>query len=336
MDLGYAYANARIKGMRSNLLDENAFRELMQVKTLDEVTALLEQTPYKQDLVEASKTYTGVQRIDVALHNNQARVIAKLAKILPAKGRALFAMLAAEWDAQNLKLIFSKKHLGQEIAREELIPTGKNFDRFYAKLITAKTAGEALEFAASKWGSIKFKVAARELAKKNPDLKSVIAEIDAERARQLVLLAQNASDPLTRKIVEQQLAFENAMAVLRLKKEGVKNAEKVIVYKNGAIAKMLQAQDFDEAVKQALLAYSLSPEQASKAKESLSLLEIALERKTVNAILALTKMSVMSFATAIGFVYLKKVEVSNLRKIAYANAFGLKQELGQYVFAINA
>ncbi|MBS3070207.1 V-type ATPase subunit [Candidatus Micrarchaeota archaeon] len=335
MDLGYAYANARIKGMRSNLLDENAFRELMQVKTLDEVTALLEQTPYKQDLVEASKNHSGVHRIDVALHSNQARVIAKLSKILPAKGKVLFAMLASEWDAQNLKLVFSKKHLGQEIAREELMPTGKSFENFYAKLIAAKTLGEALEFAASKWGSRRFKAAARELAKK-PDLKGAIAEIDAERARQLVLLAKNASDPLTRKIVEQQLAFENAMAVLRLKKEGVKNAEKFVVYKNGAIAKILQAQDFDEAVKQAALAFSLTPEQAAKAKESLALLEIALERKTVNSILALTKMSVMSFATAIGFVYLKKVEVSNLRKIAYANAFGLKQELGQYVFAINA
>ena len=68
----------------------------------------------------------------------------------------------------------------------------------------------------------------------------------------------------------------------------------------------------------------------------LPVLEIALERKAVEKTLRLTRLGVLSFATAVGFVFLKNVEVSNLRKIAYANAFGLKQELGEYIFAINA
>ncbi|MEM4255014.1 MAG: V-type ATPase subunit [Candidatus Norongarragalinales archaeon] len=335
MDLSYAYANARVKGMRSNLLDENAFRELMQVKTMDEITAILEQTPYKQDLVEASKSYSGVQRIDVALHANMAKTMAKVGKVLPSEGRRLFSALACEWDAQNFKLILSKKALGMETAREELLALGGKNERIYAPALTAKTLPEALEAIASKWGSRRFKNKIREMAKRNPDLKQAIREIEGERARQLQTLAAKA-DPLTAKIIGQQLALENAMAVLRLKKEGVKNAEEQVSYKNALVARMLQAQDYDAALKEVVEAFGLSTEETAKAKQSLPLFEIALERKTVSKMLALSKRSVMDFATIVGFVFLKGVEVSNLRKIAYANAFDLTGEIGQYVFAINA
>ncbi len=335
MDLSYAYTNARIKGMRSNLLDENVLREMMQVKTIDEITAILEQTPYKQELIEASKNYSGVQRIDVALHANMAKTIAKVAKVLPAEGKKLFALLNAEWDAQNFKLILSKKALGMEVSGEELISFDRKRERLYARLIASKSIGEAIESIASKWGSGKFKSKIREMAKRNPELKDVIREIENERVRQLISLCKKA-DPLTAKIVQQQLGFENAMAVLRLKKEGVKNPEEFVVYKNALVNGLLQAQDFDAAVKEAAEAFGLQPDEANKAKQSLSLFEIALERKSVDRILSLSKRSVMDFATVVGFVFLKSVEVSNLRKIAYANAFGLKQELGQYVFAINA
>lgn len=334
MDLGYAYANARVKGMRSNMLDSNTMRELMQVKTIDEITAILEQTPYKQDLVEASKSHSGVQRIDVALHSNMARTVAKVGKVLPDEGKKLFALLSAEWGAENLKLIISKKALGTEISKEEVPAFGKRSERLYSKMLQAKNLAEAIELAASSWGSKKFKNRMMEIAKK-PDLKQAIREIENDRVRQLQQLAKKA-DPLTKKMVEQQLGLENAMAVLRLKKEGVKNPGEFLPYTNALVTALLKSQDYDAAFKHAAEAFGLQPEEASKARQSLPVLEIALERKAVMKILSMSKRSVMDFATVVGFVFLKRVEVSNLRKIAYANAFGLKQELGEFVFAINA
>ncbi len=335
MDLGYAYANARIKGMKSNLLDSNALRELMQVKTIDEVTALLEQTPYKQDLIEASKRYEGVQRIDVALHSNFARTIEKVARIIPAKDRKLFEMLMVEWDAENFKRILSKKSLGQEASKEDVLGMDPKKKVFYEKLLGAKTLAEGMQLIASKWGSKRFKNAMRELAGKNPDLKSAIREIDFEKGRSMLALSKNAS-PLTQKIIKQKLAFENAMVILRLRKEGVKKPANMVVFKNALVSKLLETEDYDESIKITAHAFGLQPEAIAKAKVSLASFEIALEKKTVERILSLTRMSVLEFATALGFVYLKGVEVSNLRKIAYANVYGLKEELGEYVFAINA
>jgi V/A-type H+-transporting ATPase subunit C len=338
MDLSYAYANARIKGMKSNLLGENVFRELMQVKTLDEITALLEQTPYKQDLVEASKQYHGVQRIDVALHKNLARTFATVGRILPPSGRKLFAFLNAEWDAQNLKLILSKKALGEEIRAAELLGAVKG--SFYEKLLKTKNPQEAVELIAIKWGSGEFgrrmkKLLASQGGRDAGLFRSAIQEIEREKVKELVLLSQS-SDALTKKIVEQQLAVENAMIVLRLKREGVKNIGKFVLYKSAFINSLLNAGDFDEALKMTASEFSLTQETVAKARESLSALEIALERKAVEKTMRLTRLSVLSFATAVGFVFLKNVEVSNLRKIAYANAFDLKQELGEQIFAINA
>ena len=98
VDLGYAYANARVKGMKSNLLGSHVFRELMQVRTVDEVIALLEQTPYKKDLVEASRMRSGVQLVDVALSNNLARTIATMGRIMPKHASGLFSLLTADWE----------------------------------------------------------------------------------------------------------------------------------------------------------------------------------------------------------------------------------------------
>ena len=337
MDLSYAYANARIKGMKSNLLGENVFRELMQVKTMDEITALLEQTPYKQDLVEASKQYRGVHRIDVALHKNLARTVATVGRILPVAGRKLFSMLNAEWDAQNLKFILSKKSLGEGIQASDMPDSMKG--SFYEKLLKTKSPQEAAGFIASKWGSREFKRRLKKLLAsqggKDGIFRIAIQEIERERVKELVLLSQSA-DALTRKIVEQQLAVESTMAVLRLKKEGVKEIEKFVLYKSPFVNSLLEAGEFEECLKRTASEFGLGQETLAKARTSMPVLEIALERKAVEKTLRLTRLGVLSFATAVGFVFLKNVEVSNLRKIAYANAFGLKQELGEYIFAINA
>lgn len=337
MDLSYAYANARIKGMKSNLLDDNVMRELLQVKTLDEITALLEQTAYRQDLVEASKEYEGVQRIDVAVHNNLARTISKVSKILPHKSAKLFESLNAEWDAESFKRILSKKALGLEVSEEDYFSPSKNKGNksFHEMLAAAKTLGEAMEVIASKWGSARFRNNVRLIAAQTQDLRSAIREIELERARQLAVLAKSA-DPLTRKIVHLRLAVETAMVILRLKKEGVKKPAEFVVYRNALSTQLLDTEDFDECVKITASAFGLSPETAAKGKTSLSAFEIALEKKTVEKVLSWTRMGVLDFSTAVGFVYLKSVEVSNLRKIAFANAYGLKQELGEFVFAINS
>jgi len=108
------------------------------------------------------------------------------------------------------------------------------------------------------------------------------------------------------------------------------------LYKSPFVNSLLEAGEFEECLKRTASEFGLGQETLAKARTSLPVLEIALERKAVEKTLRLTRLGVLSFATAVGFVFLKNVEVSNLRKIAYANAFGLKQELGEYIFAINA
>ena len=167
------------------------------------------------------------------------------------------------------------------------------------------------------------------------DFRGIIQGLERERVKRLKAFIRIA-DPLTGKIMGRQLLLESVMAILRLKKEGVKNPGEFVLYKNHLVKRLLAIEDYGECLKETVHAFGLPPETVEKAKHSLSLLEIALERKSVERILSWTRLSVLSFATAVGFVFLKNVEVSNLRKIAYANAYGLKEELKDYVFAINA
>lgn len=329
MDLGYAFANARVKGMKSALLNANSVRELMQISTIDEMTALLEQTSYKGDLVEASKNYEGVQRIDVALNANLARVTYKVWKMLPPSERKKFELLYAEWDAQDFKTVFSKKAAGLEIAQNDLLNVFPQRKAVFERLKKAKDLREALSAAASLWNSPHFKIAMQKiLSEKELDFRKAIEEVERERVRRLETLSKN-SDSNTKKTVQAILEFQGIMVALRLKKENLP-AKEALLFKRPGVKKVIHSKSFEHALEEACKHYGVKDVPASLSKA-----EIEFEKALSQKILRYSRMSVLSFGTVVGFLFLKQMEVANLRKIAFANYYGLKDEMKELIFAVN-
>ena len=57
--VGYEYANARIRGMKSRLLDRKELEELAGKLDIESVINQLEETPYREDIEDASVTIYG-------------------------------------------------------------------------------------------------------------------------------------------------------------------------------------------------------------------------------------------------------------------------------------
>ena len=85
MDVSFGYCNARVKAMETRLLPEPVFRELKQVKSLSEVTQVLEQTSYKESLVDASVKYSGAELVLKGLQKDFLSTLVKVRKMLPKK-----------------------------------------------------------------------------------------------------------------------------------------------------------------------------------------------------------------------------------------------------------
>lgn len=122
----FPYINARVRAMRSRLLDAGQMEELLAVPTLDAFTQALNTTPYGHEVQEALTRYPALQAVDAALARNFYHTTTKILGFADGKPRQLIEVVLMRWDLANLRLILRGKHTGsggEEIAAN-VIPAG--------------------------------------------------------------------------------------------------------------------------------------------------------------------------------------------------------------------
>jgi len=122
----FPYINARVRAMRSRLLDAGRMEELLALPTLEAFVQALTTTPYGPDLQAALARAPALQAVDVALARNFYHTTTKVLSFADGRARALIEVVLMRWDLLNLRLILRGKHSGtspEEIAAN-LIPAG--------------------------------------------------------------------------------------------------------------------------------------------------------------------------------------------------------------------
>lgn len=122
----FPYINARVRAMRSRLLDAGRMEELLALPTLEAFVQALNNTPYGHDLQEALTRYPALQAVDVALARNFYQSTTRILSFADGRARALIEAVLMRWDLGNLRTILRGKHTGTpagEIAAN-LMPAG--------------------------------------------------------------------------------------------------------------------------------------------------------------------------------------------------------------------
>ncbi|HEU5299519.1 MAG TPA: V-type ATPase subunit [bacterium] len=122
----FPYINARVRAMRSRLLDPGRMEELLALPTLDAFVQALNNTPYGHDLQEALARYPALQAVDVALARNFYQSTTRILSFADGAPRDLIEVVLMRWDLGNLRTILRGKHTGtpaEEIAAN-LMPAG--------------------------------------------------------------------------------------------------------------------------------------------------------------------------------------------------------------------
>ncbi|HXV99576.1 MAG TPA: V-type ATPase subunit, partial [Anaerolineae bacterium] len=78
MPSGYDYGNARLRAMRSRLLKEADYSNLLAKGNLEELINALAETPYKEDIEIALTRRAGVQCIFEAVRANLTRTLQQI------------------------------------------------------------------------------------------------------------------------------------------------------------------------------------------------------------------------------------------------------------------
>ncbi len=133
----YGYINARVRGMKSHLLDRGFYERLIKIEDLHSIISELERTPYKAELDECvARDQLELLAIDEALKRNLARTFRKMLSFMKDQPKRLTGVLLARWDLHNLKSILRGKHIGatEEEIQKSLIPAGDIGIPFLAEL----------------------------------------------------------------------------------------------------------------------------------------------------------------------------------------------------------
>ncbi len=345
VDLSYAYANARVKAMKTKLLPQPVLREMMVVKTLNEVIAVLEEGPYKEAFVDSSVKYSGRKLILNALFLDFSRTMQKLMKIAPPKALPTLRKVLEKWEVQTIQLVLASKATGEPVNADELIFLEPGRMNALTAFLDAQNLDAAItELSKTNYGPAVF--GAKADYDRAKDYRVYVNALDKFYYSDLSKALAQTKDGHAEKLVRAEIDAHNFLLALRMKHSTSKKVragevttpEKIEAYfiagGDTAFAKQLAyAPDYDAALALVEQKYGIANAiQAARETNSLTPIEIALDRKFVDQISRTALLSVLCFGAIMGYLYLKQKEILVVRAITFATELGLAEDMKKMVF----
>ena len=122
----YGYGNARVRAMKSRLLDARAYGDLLAATSIDMVIEMLVRTAYRETIEATLVKYGGVKCVAEALRLDLARTVGRIKLFFEGRPRALVALLLSRWDMRNLMAVLRGQARGvpAEEILDALVPAG--------------------------------------------------------------------------------------------------------------------------------------------------------------------------------------------------------------------
>jgi V/A-type H+-transporting ATPase subunit C len=330
--MDWGYINARMRGMKSRLLDHRTLDNLILQPDLDSLIGELEKTPYRDDIIEARGRYAGIACIEYALRKNFVRTFRKiLAFAGKEEAEQFIGIFLHRWDVQNIKTILRGKniHVTNEEILDCLVPAGELDEVTLTELVRQQDPKAVIDLLATwriPWAK-PLTTAFPEFARSG-DLGILECALDRyyyEEALRTVK-APDANHTMIRNILSTEIDVVNIKTVLRMIRDHVDPEEgKKFLLPGGSefdlkkLVRMLALNTIDDALVQAAASryrfLSGIPGAAVKAQK-ISVIEKELERYLVMQGTRAFLGDPLSVASLIGYFWAKYNEITNIRVIS--------------------
>lgn len=328
----YGYANARLRALRSRLLDRRALVEMASLGRLEDVIARLAQTPYADAIQEALGRYTGVRVVMEAARLHLAHSLRRVRSFYGPDAVHLVDALLARWDLANLKTLLRGQaaHARPEDTLAALTPAGVLGDaalRLLARQPDPAALGDSLRL----WNVTYAQAVRSALTTTRAGHEGLGLEVALDRefyARILAGLGAGENDALVRAALAHDIDAANIMTALRLRRAGAPAETATPWFLPGGslpidslLALTLASRD-DEAL--ALLrATRFGPPLASLESLDLIRLQRLLDGVRVRFGVAFFSRDPLTIAPAIGYIAAQSAETTNVRLVGQGVALGL-------------
>ena len=333
----YAYAVARVKAKKANLMGNDAYQKML-LMSLPEISRFISESGYAKEITELTGKFDGINLIEHATYMNMSRL---LKGILDSTTGELHDTLAAnleKWDIWNLKVILRGKSFGIDVdnLREDLVPAGNLDSAMLEKLISLETEDDVLS-QYCKMNDTVIPQSVMEAYKEQGNLAPIEDFLDKHHYERLLASIDPSSRPtrLYQDFVRKEIDIVNIETILKLKMEGVHGEEVMKYYISGGkdIDKKLATQlanaetlsaavndlaqlDFYEDIKEALDADA----------NSLKDIVAGMKKYKMKMTRSFSHLYPLSIIPIIDYMIHKENEVNNIRIIARGIDSGLDKD----------
>jgi len=334
------YVCTRMRVRKSKLLPREEYQRMLNM-SLPEITRLIEETTYKQEIDELGTMFKGIDLLEVSLSWNLAKEYQRIQNITPGSLKQFTRAYLRYWDIQNTLTILRGKSQGEKSGKikEVLVPAG-NLDKVMLdRLLNEDSPDRVIE---ALKGKRIYSVLAREYptAKEsgsfshmeNELYKQFYAEIIAESS------GGDAGGQLFLKFVRLDIDIKNILTLFRLRADKIQDDAKEMYIPGGTIsaadfASLTAVQEYREFTDQLKTKVRTEPvlellkglEKEKPVHEIASLL-VHLQMEQMEK---LSKRHPFSIYPILVYLEKKKYEVFNLRALARGKESKLSSEMIQ-------
>jgi V/A-type H+/Na+-transporting ATPase subunit C len=337
------YVCTRMRVRKAKLLPREEYQRMLNM-SLPEITRIIEETSYKQEIDELGATFKGIDLIEMSLSWNLAKEYQRILKITPGTLKQFTRAYLRYWDIQNVLTILRGKSLGEKPGRIKavLIPAG-NLDKvFLDRLLAEDSMDRVVESLKS---SRLYPVLAREypLAKESGSFAHMENELYKQFYAELIADASGGISGGSQFLgfIRLDIDIKNLLTLFRLRADNLEEDAKDLYINGGTLsaadfAAINTVKDYREFIDQLKTKIHTEP-----VLELLRQIETEKPVHEIASLLVQVQMAQMEkfskrnpFSIYPILVYLekKKYEVSNLRALARGKESNLPAEtIGKYL-----
>jgi V/A-type H+-transporting ATPase subunit C len=340
--VNYGYVNARIRGMKSRLLGPDLLESLILKPDTDAIITELEKTTYRAEIEKASVQHKGLACIEVALRMDVAHTFRKIYSLFEEEKDEKYArILLNRWDVHNIKTILRGKNI-HETSSEILgclIPAGELDEATLVELVKQPDVRGVIDLLAT-WGiaySLPLTRHFKDFGEKR-DLAIMEYALDKfyfENALES-LQGQTYDDRSLREMVATEIDVTNLRSMLKMIRDRIppEETQEFLIPGGSLKVERLMALMKAGTIKDALKQLAGTPyeflnqvtEETFK-QEKISVFEKELERFLIRKGTGWFFGDPLSIAIAIGYVWAKFTEVTNIRIISRLKAADVAEKI---------
>lgn len=342
IEMDYGYVNARIRGMKSHLLDRRILEDLIFQPDLDSLISYLEKTPYKDDIIEAKIQYSGVLCIEYALRTNFTKTFRKILEFVSeSEAEQYIKIFLHRWDVQNIKTILRGKniHITNEEILDCLVPAGELDEVTLTELIKQPDVRAVIDMLAT-WGIVYAKPLTEKFGEfyEKGDLSLLECALDKYYYQESLekVKSRSYNETLIRTIISTEIDVVNLKTVVRMVRDHVnsEDAQEFLItggkeFSPEVLNQFVSSNSLEEVIKELeKTPYRFLADIPASAIKSqkISVIEKQLEKFLIGKGVSAFSGNPLSIASVIGYFWAKYNEITNIRIISRCKTVDLPDE----------